>query len=81
VDPAAELVNAPAEILVKSYVKGADDYFLPPAVDEANDPVSAEPYDSLQEVLDRVEVEGEDVDRDDSGPIEVAPPVDEVKLP
>jgi hypothetical protein len=60
-----------------------EDCFLPPPVDEADDPGALDGYSSLQEaVLESTGgLEGTDVDSDDSGPVEVAPPVDEVEVP
>ena len=60
-----------------------EDYFLPLPVDEANDPGALDAYSSVQEaVLERTRgLVGKDVNSDDSGPVEIAPPEDEVEVP
>ena len=60
-----------------------EDYFLPLPVDEANDPGALDAYSSVQEaVLERTgRLVDKDVDSADSGPVEVAPPADEVEVP
>ena len=82
VEPTAELIKAP-ERECQPKRSGLDESgFLPPAVDDANDPGLVEMYSSVQEeVLERAgELVGKDSNWDDSVPVEVTPPAEEVEL-